>query len=222
MYNSFKQLYIIIPVFNAEKHIEKSVHQITNYLSQQNIRHKFILVNDNSTDSTANKLILLSNQYENIQIVTNQKNIGQDNSTLTGLRLVKNAASFVIDDDFEYEPASISALIKLLAEKNADLVYGIPINNKTHYLRKNAHLLSHFLLKVFGYKNASNFKLLSEELVSKTAQIRGSKYFSIDKFLVTTATKIEYLKINNIPNNHSRYNFCKLVSKFLNFILYSK
>jgi glycosyltransferase involved in cell wall biosynthesis len=222
LHNSIDKLSVIIPVFNAEKHIETTIHNIVSFLESKNITYEIILVNDNSSDATAKKIELLAQDFLNITIVTNQINIGQDASNLIGFQLATGQLSLIIDDDFEYPIHSISTLIQRQITTNAIVVYGIPINRKGHFLRQIAHVLSHQLLNLLGHKNASNYKLVRKELTLQAKQITDYKNFSMDKFLLTNAKKIELVEIDNIPSNHSRYNLRKLVSKFFNFIFYSK
>lgn len=222
MNDSIENLSVVIPVFNAEKHVEETIQNLISFFSEENISYEIILVNDNSTDSTATILTELKIKHKNIKIVKNSVNIGQDGSTLTGIQATTFQTILVIDDDFEFPTNSISILIKTQVEKNADVVYGIPLHNKSNFIRKIAHTISHQTIKLFGFSDASNYKLIARNLSFKMKKLSLEKNVNIDKFLLKNATNIHHVEVKNFPNNHSRYNLRKLVMKTLNFIFYSK
>jgi glycosyltransferase involved in cell wall biosynthesis len=217
-----KKLSVVIPVYNAENHIENTIQKLVSFFLEENISYEIILVNDNSTDATLTLLITLASKNNLLKVINNTANIGQDSSTLIGIKATKLQTILVIDDDFEFPKESILQLINLQTLKNADVVYGIPIHNKSNFIRKFSHNFSHAFIKLIGFSDASNYKLITGNIVSKLKSLEVKKQVNIDKFLLKNAMNIQHLDIENIPNNHSRYNFRKLVVKTLNFIFYSK
>lgn len=217
-----KKLSVVIPVYNAENHIENTIQELVSFFFNHQISNEIILVNDNSTDATLTILHTLANKNNVIKVINNTVNIGQDSSTLIGVKATKFQTILIIDDDFEFPKESILQLIDLQTLKNADVVYGIPIHNKSNFIRKISHNFSHAFIKLIGFSDASNYKLITGNIVSKLKSLEVDKNVNIDKFLLKNSMNIQLIDIENIPNNHSRYNFRKLVVKTLNFIFYSK
>ena len=88
---------IIIPVYNAEKNIEKCLDSV---LGQSYNNIEVILVNDGSTD----KSLEICNKYEKVDSrvkVIDKKNTGVSDSRNTGLKVAKGEwISFVDSDDW--------------------------------------------------------------------------------------------------------------------------
>lgn len=219
---SVESLSVVIPVFNAENHIVKTLETLISFFLERQISYEIILVDDNSTDTSAAMLSVLTHQNKNIKLIKNTVNIGQDGSTLIGIQATRNPLILVIDDDFEFPTSSISFLLNKQIEKNADLVYGIPIHNKSNVIRKIGHNIGHTTIKLLGFSDASNYKLIASNLSIKMKKLVVEKNVNIDKYLLKNAANIQHVVIENIPNNQSRYNLRKLVTKTLNFIFYSK
>ena len=72
MYNN-RAISVIMSVFNAEKYINKSIESI---LKQTHKNFEFLIVDDNSEDSTYNLLQKYQKQDSRIKIFRNDKNIG--------------------------------------------------------------------------------------------------------------------------------------------------
>lgn len=218
---TIKNLSVVIPVYNAENHFAKTAAQLISFFTEQQIDYEMILIDDNSSDNTLSILNNIQDNNNKIKVVSNNINIGQDGSTLKGIHLTTKELLLIIDDDFEYNPNSIVLLYEILIKKNAAVVYGIPKNSKSNFFRKTTHIIVHQITKFFGFANASNYKLLANDIQLKLRKLPLEKKVNIDKFILKNAKNIFHLNVENKPNNYSRYNFRKLVVKTLNFIFYS-
>lgn len=87
---------VIIPVFNAEKTINKTMKSILD--SIENMEHEIIVINDGSTDDTLIKLDEWKNN-EYIKVL-NQENLGVSAARNNGLSAISQKSEFVtfIDD----------------------------------------------------------------------------------------------------------------------------
>ena len=90
---------VIIPVFNAEKHLQECLNTVRNQLLR-NI--EIICINDGSTDDSLN--IVLSNADKDQRItVINQKNCGAAISRNNGLKVAKGEYITFLDSDDYFE-----------------------------------------------------------------------------------------------------------------------
>tara|TARA_R110002072_G_scaffold198352_1_gene355933 strand:+ start:142 stop:453 length:312 start_codon:yes stop_codon:yes gene_type:complete len=91
------KLSIIVPFFNADKHIDRCIYSLVNQGIDFN-NYEIILINDGSTDgskqSAENHLI----SHPNI-ILHNQENIGLVASRNEGIELAKGEYIYFIDAD---------------------------------------------------------------------------------------------------------------------------
>lgn len=70
-------LSVIIPAYNEEKRIKKTLLSVNEYLSRQNYDYEILVVNDGSKDQTATLVSGLSPQVKNLRLIDNQKNHGK-------------------------------------------------------------------------------------------------------------------------------------------------
>jgi len=92
-------LSIIIPAYNEEKNLKRSVGNFYNYLKSQNYDYEMIIVNDGSTDSTADIARDLLSSYNNLTIIENRVNSGKGFAVKRGMLEAKGDFRLFIDAD---------------------------------------------------------------------------------------------------------------------------
>ena len=108
---------VIMPVFNAELFLKKSIDSI---LNQTIDNFEFIIINDGSTDNTLN--IIKSYNDKRIKIINNRINIGISGSLNKGKALAAGEYIARQDADDISEPNRFLLQLKYLDENNLDLV----------------------------------------------------------------------------------------------------
>ncbi len=103
-----KKISVIIPVYNGEQFIEKTIQ---NVLNQNYSSIELIVVDDGSTDSTANIL----KKQKNI-LYLYQSNKGPSSARNLGLQHAKGEFIIFLDSDDYWEDASLLTLSKYLTE----------------------------------------------------------------------------------------------------------
>lgn len=108
-----------IPAYNCSKTVAQSVHSImeTNFTDGDEL----IIVNDCSTDDTANVLTGLKEQYPGIIIVNHLRNKGGAAARNTAVEHAGNELVFCLDSDNILEKGSIQPLKDHLLLHNADV-----------------------------------------------------------------------------------------------------
>lgn len=134
-------LSIIVPVYNEENLISISLPQI---LALQ-INKEVIVVDDGSTDKTAEMLKNLSKNYD-FNLIFQKKNQGKGAAIKKGLERATGDYFIICDADLEYDPQDISSLFKNIQELSKDkkkvAVYG------SRFL-ENKKISFHFLVNRF-------------------------------------------------------------------------
>ncbi|XZJ41468.1 glycosyltransferase [Clostridium perfringens] len=110
-------LSIIIPVYNAEKYLDKCLDNIIN---QSFNNYEIILVNDGSTDNSEKIVDDYVNKYSNI-IKINKKNGGPGAARDEGLKIARgNYISFVDSDDY-VDSNMLSYMMNYIKKYNCDI-----------------------------------------------------------------------------------------------------
>lgn len=109
---------VIMPAYNAGKHIAESIRSV---LDQTYVSWELIVVDDGSTDNTANIVRGLSARDARIRYVFRQ-NGGQAAARNTGIRISHGTLIAFLDADDLWVKEKLELQIKALAETEADLV----------------------------------------------------------------------------------------------------
>ncbi len=157
---------VIIPLYNAEKSIEKSLNSIKNQTWNGNF--EIIIVNDNSTDNS--QLIVdnyISKNSEQNIILINQKNGGVSKARNRALKIAKGNYIAFLDADDEWLPEKTKLQMKVLQNTDFDVdfitsLWNTEKVNLPYKLDLNKNLakitLNKLLLKVTGQTSTALFK----------------------------------------------------------------
>ncbi|MGJ1387080.1 glycosyltransferase family 2 protein [Sphingobacterium spiritivorum] len=122
------QLSVIVPVYNAEKTLERCLNSI---LNQSYTGFELLLINDGSKDNSANICVRYAKMDERITVI-NKENGGVSSARNTGLDFAKGTYITFIDSDDKIECEYLERLMKF---NGADLVLcssiTFPKNKKT-------------------------------------------------------------------------------------------
>ena len=109
---------VIIPCYNSEKYISECLDSIENQKTKFNV--EIIVVNDGSTDSTAEILHRYLNRIDNLRIIT-QCNKGHAGARNTGIRESKGKYLIFIDSDDYVTNDYLDCLLEKAVERHADI-----------------------------------------------------------------------------------------------------
>ena len=110
---------VVIPVYNEVSTIAELVERV----EAVPIAKEIILVNDGSTDGTADVLNELARE-KGVRVLHHERNQGKGAALNTGFAVAKGDIVIVQDADLEYDPDYYPKLIQPITEGRADVVYG--------------------------------------------------------------------------------------------------
>lgn len=121
---------VIVPVFNEESGIEACLAELHKIIKKTK-QHSFevIVVDDGSTDGSAQILKGISKKRKYVQIVELSRNFGKEIALSAGLEHSNGAAAIMIDADLQHPPRLIPQFIKAW-DKGADVVVGVRDSKK--------------------------------------------------------------------------------------------
>jgi dolichol-phosphate mannosyltransferase len=118
---------VIVPLFNEEESVPQladAMQRLRNTLVDKYAVH-FILVDDGSTDVTAERLLRTFGTWNSCDIVQHAHNQGIAAAIRTGLRNARTEIVCSIDADCSYDPVELAHMIPLLTA-DVDLVTASP------------------------------------------------------------------------------------------------
>jgi glycosyltransferase involved in cell wall biosynthesis len=165
------KIFIIIPLFNEEKHIVGVLRGVSKY------KLPIVVVDDGSSDNSKAKSQKAKLQFKikDFTLLEHKINLGKGAAMKTGAEYAffKGADAIIfMDSDGQHEPGDLIKFIKALESKNYDVVlgsrnygYGVPL---VRYLgSKFASLLIAFLFKIYVSDVACGFRALTKDAYKK-------------------------------------------------------
>lgn len=107
---------IIIPIYNAEKHLTHCIETLENQDIENNI-FEILAINDGSIDNSIHVIKELANKYDNIQII-DQANQGVSVARNVGIKNAKGKYIMFIDADDFVEENFLKGVIKRINDFN--------------------------------------------------------------------------------------------------------
>jgi glycosyltransferase involved in cell wall biosynthesis len=92
-------LSVIIPAYNEEKRLPKTLKDVDSYLSKQNYNYEIIVVSDGSKDKTGDNVRGLMSQIKNLKFIDNKENHGKGFVTRQGMLEAKGSFRVFMDAD---------------------------------------------------------------------------------------------------------------------------
>ena len=116
---------VIIPAYNEEAAVASQIASIQAVLRSHGLRHEIIVVDDGSTDATAEKAIKAG-----ARVLQKPQNHGYGSAIKTGIVAASYDTIVIIDADGTYPPEQIPDLVSKL--ETADMVVGARTGNNVH------------------------------------------------------------------------------------------
>ncbi len=208
-----KEISVIIPVYNAEFCLHQTVNQVLEVLTKMQVSFEIVLVDDASTDKTWNVIKELKGKISHIKGIRFNKNYGQHNALLCGLKFANGSYIITIDDDMEQKAEDIEMLFKQIKSKNLELLYGMPVNMKKSILRR---LVTKIYKKISQVENkkageGSSFRVLTKDLRNNLLLHEGSLFF-LDEIVLwyTDCIGYEDVTFQKSIKTKSTYNLSSL------------
>lgn len=212
----------VIPVYRSERSIALLVEELARELPKLSDNYEIILVEDGGGDNSWAVIQTLTDKHAFVRGFKLMRNFGQHNALLCGIRAARHDIIVTMDDDLQHPTASVSDLLKKLAE-GYDVVYGTPEKERHGPLRNIASWTTKLALQsAMGAETArkvSAFRAFRTELRESFEHFRGP-LVNIDVLLTWSTTSFAAVATPHAPRaiGKSTYTFGKLLNHAFNMI----
>lgn len=210
-------LSIVIPVYNEEKYIKKTLLAVCN-ADSESLRKEVIIIDDGSKDHTIDcikeSIKNLKSQYKDIVFKTLFKKIneGKGAALKEGFKFSTGDIVLVQDADLEYNPEDYPLLLEPFIKHAADVVYGSRfISNRPHRVLYFWHYQINLLLTSFSNMLTNlnltdmetGYKAFKGDLIRDIADKLRSKRFGFEPEITARIARVKGLKIYEIGISYS-------------------
>ncbi len=205
-----KKIYlsVIVPAYNEEKRIPKTLTEINSYLQKQPYESEIIVVSDGSSDRTVDVVRSFSSQIKNLEMIAMPQRQGKGFGVRQGMLKAKGEYRIFTDAD---NSTPIQEVEKFWPEfKNGyEVVIGsrdmkgsdiaVPQPFFRVFLGNGFNLLVQVILGLYGiWDTQCGFKGFSAKAAEEIFSISVIKHFGFDPEILVIAKKRGY-KIKEVP-----------------------
>jgi len=205
---AMKKLSVIIPVYNEERYIEPVMSNIVAALQSDEFAAEFIVVDDHSTDKTAEILKAIQPKL-GFRLVCQPRNQGKGAAVIRGTKEVSGDYVVIQDADFEYDPRDIHALVRPLIADQADVVYGSRFKKNSPQVRRTYHyfvnrlltLLSNLFSGIYLTDMETCYKVFRADLF-KALNLRSARFgieVELTAYIAKTTARLYEFPVHYYP-----------------------
>lgn len=212
---------IVIPVYQEENHIVRSIGVIEEILENANINHRFILVDDGSKDNTWKSMLELVSLNSKVTILKLSRNFGKESALCAGIENSSNDLTLIMDSDLQHPPSLIPEMFRLWLEEGYDVVEGVKKSrgNEGTFYGICAKCFYQFMYRTssIDLRNASDFKLLDKKVVEAFLNLEEKTTFfrGMSSWVGFSRKQLDFVVEDRVDGN-SKWSFTKLFKLAIN------
>jgi glycosyltransferase involved in cell wall biosynthesis len=206
---------VFFPAYNDAGTIASLVVLADKTCRQLTDDYEVIVVNDGSPDHTGDILAELAAKYENLRIVTHEKNKGYGGALRSGFASATKDLIFYTDGDAQYDARELALLVPLMAD-DVDVVNGYKISRSDPWHRIIIGNIYRTIIKLaFGLKIRDvdcDFRLIRRKEFNKVRLFSNSGTICVE---MVKSLQDAGLRFAECPVHHFHRAYGK--SQFFNF-----
>ncbi len=227
-----RRVSVVVPVYQGARTLESLVEEIAPLTSIQHTPHgqpfrvaDVIFVNDGAIDDSTSVMMKLESRYAFVTSLWLSRNFGQHPATLAGMASSTGDWVVTLDEDGQFNPLDIGAMIDLADDTGAQLVYARPLNPPPHAWWRNLGSLAVKTLGRIVVGNSeigrfSSFRLIRGEIARSLAAYCGQGVY-LDVALSWVVGRCAFCPVTLRAelDRRSGYTLRRLVAHFWRFVL---
>jgi dolichol-phosphate mannosyltransferase len=144
------KLSVVVPIYNESRTLRACIERVL-AITDESLSLEVIIVDDCSTDGSLAIAQELEKTYEQIFLITHEKNRGKGAALRTGFKGVTGDFVAVQDADLEYDPKDLKKILAPLINGDADVVLGSRfLSSGTHRVLYFWHYLANRFLTILS------------------------------------------------------------------------
>lgn len=190
-------LSVVIPAYNEEKMLNKTVEAISSVLEAENIPYELIFVNDGSKDNTWQEIEKACEANSHVVGIHLSRNFGKESAMFAGLASAVGDCCAVMDCDLQHPPALLAEMYRYW-EQGYEVVEAVKKNRgkESAFHRASAGLFYKIISRAvkIDMSRASDFKLMDRKAVDALLSMpeRNSFFRALSSWVGYRTTSVEF------------------------------
>ena len=190
-------LSVVLPAYNEESSIPRAAEVICGLLTQADIRHELIFVNDGSRDHTWEAIQKQADRYPQVRGIQFSRNFGKEAALFAGLAQARGDCAVVLDCDLQHPPEKIIDMYRLW-QHGYQVIEGVKVSrgkeNPLHTLAARAFYSAISGATGVDMSRASDFKLLDRRAVDVLIAMREKHAFfrALSSWIGFSTAQVEF------------------------------
>jgi glycosyltransferase involved in cell wall biosynthesis len=223
---------VVVPVYRGEKTLEPLIEELHPLASGcrtpagRSLRvAEVILVHDGGPDNSDVVIRKLAAAHPWVRPVWLSRNYGQHAATIAGMSSTGSEWIATLDEDGQFDPIDIGALLDVAMERHAQLVYANPTNPPPHGLVRNlgSSFTKSFATRLLAGSNLERFSsfrlMLGDVGRGVTAFIGPGVYLDVALSWAFGRTAVCPVTFRLQSDRPSGYSFRMLLSHFWQLVI---
>lgn len=198
-----KNLSVFFPCFNEEGSIETTVKKAIQVLNKLNLNYEIIIVNDGSTDKTAEVADNLSKQNSKVKVIHHPTNLGYGEALKSGFYNSKYEVIVYTDGDGQFDFSEVTKFLEKIGTH--DLIIGYRIKRKDPFFRilfKQGWKVTLWTMFGLTLKDVDcGFKMIKKEILENIAHLESQRGAMINAELAIKVKKKGF-RVGEVGVNH--------------------
>jgi glycosyltransferase involved in cell wall biosynthesis len=197
---------IVIPAYNEAENLGQVIPEIIQYISKVDSKFRIIIIDDGSTDETANTITALAKKHPQIVGESMPRNLGKAAALKRGFALAEDLGGQIVimmDADGQDDPAELETLISKLDE-GFDLVTGARYTRNDRFIKRTTSRLYNRTTSMISGVKGKDFNSGFKVMRLTVAQAVGSMmYGEMHRYLTVIASWFGY-RITEVHVTHRK------------------
>ena len=217
------EISVVVPAYDEVDNIEPLVSELVSVLNQFGRPFEVIIVDDGSSDGTAERVLALRNRFKQLRLVQMRRNFGQTSAMDAGFKLAQGRVVVPMDADMQNDPHDIP---KMLAEldKGFDVVCAWRKHRKDSLSKKVfsriANVLRRVLVSDTVHDSGATLKVIRKEAVE------GLDLYGEMHRYIPALVRMRGFRVTEVVANHrqrhkgrTKYNLRRVLRGFLDLLV---
>ncbi len=202
------ELSVVIPAYNEEKRLGKTLKRVDNYLREQEESYEIIVVNDGSSDQTVELVKELKKEMKNLKLVDLKKNQGKGYAVKKGVESSLGRLILFTDADNSTPIEELGNLKQTLRSTEAKVAIGSRYLKNSNVKRKQPRYriamgrVGNMLIRLFLIDDIRDtqcgFKLFEHKAAREIFYFQKVRRFAFDMEALVVANNLGY-RIVEVP-----------------------